>query len=57
MIWIIFIYCFSSIIISLNEKNKDERKLSNLFIFLIDICGIIKNNDYNLSGLVYNITE
>ena len=57
MIWIIFIYCFSSIISSLNEKNKDERKLSNLFIFLIDICGIIKNNDYNLSGLVYNITE
>ena len=30
-----------------------ETKFRNLFLYLLDICDLIKENDYNLGGIVY----
>lgn len=30
-----------------------ERKMRNLFSFLVELCDLIKENDYNLGGIVY----
>lgn len=45
-------YTFSKSIENKNDSSLTE-KMRNLFLFLIEICDLIKDNNYNLGGIVY----
>lgn len=44
---------FNSMHCGIECTNQTALKLSNLFKYLVYLCDIIKNNNYNLGGLIY----
>lgn len=54
--WDKYYNLFNSMYCSIECTSQTELKLSNLFKYLVYLCDIIKNNGYNLGGLLY-ITE
>ncbi len=51
--WDIYYNLFDSMYCSIECTSQNAIKLSNLFKYLVSLCDIIKNNDYNLGGLIY----
>lgn len=51
--WDKYYNLFNSMYCGIEVINQEEFKFSNLFKYLIYLCDIIKNNDYNLGRLVY----
>lgn len=51
--WDRYYHLFNSMYCGIECTNQTEYKLSNLFKYLVYLCDIIENNDYNLGGLIY----
>lgn len=54
--WEKYYNLFNSMYLNIECTNQTEYKLNNLFKYLVYLCDIIENNNYNLGGLIY-ITE
>ncbi len=54
--WDKYYNLFNSMYLCIECTNQTEYKLNNLFKYLVYLCDIIENNNYNLGGLIY-ITE
>ena len=51
--WDKYYNLFDSMYRSIECTSQNAIKLSNLFKYLVSLCDSIKNNDYNLGGLIY----